>query len=78
MSDYQNNIKASLEFDIQFTEEENGMYSCFVPDMNLYYSTNTAEEIQTRGSAMIRFFIKFYNDMNQEGKIQIKNTDPIL
>lgn len=77
MSDYRNTVKTSLEFDIQFTEKENGMYSCFIPDMNIHFSTTSFEQIQTRGSAMIYSFISFYNKMNQEGRIEIKNPDAV-
>lgn len=48
------------EFTIRYREEENGMFSWFIPGFNIFYSTKTVEQGEPRGVAMTKSFFKYW------------------
>lgn len=50
----------SYEFTLRYREEENGMYSWFIPGFNIFYSTKTRDLGEKRGVAMTRSFFKYW------------------
>lgn len=67
-SKYTGTITTTPDFEIKTIEEKNGMFSCWIPAVDSYFSASSIEEISSRGSAMIKAFIQFWNEYNNNGQ----------
>lgn len=74
-SEHENRMVINVPFTIEYTERDNSMYSCFIPETNIRFSAKEYEDIQKKGSAMIKILVDHFNKTNQN--VRTDNTDPI-
>lgn len=54
--------ESRYEFVIKFIEEDDRMYSCYIPAYGLYYSCSKNEDIEKRGQGMAYCFFSFNDE----------------
>ena len=58
--------KIEIEFEIDVIEEDNGMFSCHIPEYDMWFSAKKAEDIERKGKAMIGSMFHFLHSENKD------------
>lgn len=61
---HENKIHIKYSIDV-VQNNESGLYSCFIPDFNIFYMTNSKDEININSNTLLKSFFDFH-----------KNEDP--
>ena len=58
-------IKTELDFEIEIIHEQcDEMLSCYIPEIDGYFSARTLDDARKTGSAMIKSFIRYWKMSN--------------
>jgi hypothetical protein len=64
-----NTTKISIEFEIEIIQEQcDEMFSCHIPATDAYFSAKKYDDISKTGEAMIKSFINYWNEYNNNGE----------
>lgn len=65
-NDYKDEMTISVNFTVKTIQEESDeMISCFIPEIDQYFSAKTPEDVQRKATAFIKMWIKYWNQKNQ-------------
>lgn len=56
--------KVKVEFNVKMKEED-GMFSCYIPIVGVYYSAPNEEEAKRRAPVMVKAFCDFHQNCHQ-------------
>lgn len=68
-NEYTEETTVTVKFTVKTDQHESDeMISCFIPEINTYFSAKTPEDVQRKASVMIKSWVGYFNEKNQKGK----------
>lgn len=65
-NDYKDEMVVSINFTVKTDQHDTDeMISCYIPEINQYFSARTPEDVKRKASAFIKSWINFWNERNQ-------------
>ncbi len=66
-NDYKDETVVSVNFTVKTDQHDTDeMISCFIPEINQYFSARTPEDVQRKATAFIKIWIDYWNQKNQQ------------
>lgn len=62
-----NQAKVTLTFYSRFNPEENGMFNCFIPGFDIYFTAPSREAIDMKAKAIMDMFLSHFITGNKRG-----------
>jgi len=61
-------MKFNVEMTINMTKEENGKFSCYVPETDCYFGAADVEQAKKKAKIISMFVIKHFVEENKKGR----------
>jgi len=62
---YEKSITTDIPFEIKYTSNKDGLISCYLPEINSYFSAKNELDMKRKAHAFFKIWIKFFNEQNK-------------